>query len=132
MLQLPSTMDQEGVKAVVKPMRHSSVAVFYKEKKKGKCHLNKSILDGKTLTQKRTKPLRRFFFWVTCRVSAAIEASGVLLRSSQQDKAPPQGTTQGVVIGADMHLSGKLVSAIVCVCVIGTEGSRLHMVVVTG
>lgn len=46
--------------------------------------------------------------WLTGRVSAVIEASGALLRGSQHDKAPPQGTTQGVTIEADMHLSLNL------------------------
>lgn len=39
-----------------------------------------------------------------CRFSALIEAPGVLLGESQHDTAPPQGTTQGVTIEADMLL----------------------------
>lgn len=58
--------------------------------------------DGKTSEPNRASEQ---ILWLTRWVCAEIEASGVLLRGSQQDKAPPQGTTQGVTVKADRHLS---------------------------
>lgn len=72
----------------------------------------------------RAKQIGRVSFNTLVEVSALSEASGVLLRSSQQDNTPAQGTMQGGTTETDMHLFVNLVpprSVYICVCVIGIE-----------